>query len=60
MARRSREAGGIGRPVRRSMVHENRPAIVARTSKITIVDVVKTLELIVTESNASKLIDALG
>ena len=39
---------------------KNRPAIVARTSKITIVDVVKKLELIVTESNASKLIDALG
>ena len=34
--------------------------IAARTSKITIVDVVKKLELIVTESNASKLIDALG
>lgn len=38
---------------------KNRPAIVARTSKITIVDVVKKLELIVTESNASKIIDAL-
>lgn len=38
---------------------KNRPAIVARTSKIRFVDIVKKLELIVNESNASKIIDAL-
>ena len=38
---------------------KNRPAIVARTSKIRFVDIVKKLEVIVNESNASKIIDAL-
>lgn len=38
---------------------KNRPAIVARTSKIRFVDIVKKLELIVNESNAAKIIDAL-
>lgn len=38
---------------------KNRPAIVARTSKIGFVDIVKKLEVIVNESNASKIIDAL-
>lgn len=38
---------------------KNRPAIVARTSKIVTVDVVKKLELIATESTASKIIDVL-
>ena len=38
---------------------KNRPAIVARASKIMFVDIVKKLEVIVNESNASKIIDAL-
>lgn len=38
---------------------KNRPAIVARTSKISFVDIVKKIEVIVNESNASKIIDAL-
>lgn len=38
---------------------KNRPAIVARASKIMFVDIVKKLEAIVNESNASKIIDAL-